>query len=152
MLVNYIYDDLKQNDLIYLQKLFGSKEYADIFFESETSLKSWRERYEHIKSFKINKRNDENIGVINLKIDEYVEILLVVINPELLSMGVGTRIFEDIFEKYRCREYRVTVKESNIWARNFYERLGFILVDEVVQDLGKNGKHKYLNLVKRTDF
>lgn len=42
--------------------------------------------------------------------------------------------------------YEVTVKETNVEAIKFYKKLGFKEVGNEIQDLGKNGKHKYLNL------
>lgn len=106
-------------------------------------------RFEHINSFEIVYDSDIKIGVINIDKSKNIKILLIAIKHELRGMGIGTKIFSDLFKKYGSNTYEVTVKETNLEANKFYKKLGFKEVGNENQDLGKNGKHKYLNLTLR---
>jgi len=74
---------------------------------------------------------------------------LVALRHNLRGMGIGTKIFDDIFKKYGLNIYKVTVKETNEKAIKFYKKLGFEIDGKEAQDLGDNGKHIYLNLTFR---
>ena len=144
--MNYNYRKLTISDINYLYELFGVEEYHKIFFEKKTTKDDWMKRYEHIKEFEVVCYNNTKIGVINIVKGKVIDLLLIVINLELLGKGIGSNIFSDIFEMYGSNIYHVTVKETNVRACNFYTKLGFEIYDTEEQDLGENGKHKYLNL------
>lgn len=144
--MNYRYERIALKDVKFIHELFSFHEYDNIFYEGNTTEDEWNNRFEHINRFEIIYDSDNKIGVINIDKSKNVRILLIAINHELRGMGVGTKIFSDIFKKYGSNIYEVTVKETNVEAIKFYRKLGFKEEGNEIQDLGKNGKHKYLNL------
>ncbi|MDQ4122024.1 MAG: ribosomal protein S18-alanine N-acetyltransferase [Acidobacteriota bacterium] len=57
-----------------------------------------------------------------------IEILNIAILPELRKQGVGRKLFEKILElaeQIGCSECWLEVRESNLVAQRFYEKLGF---------------------------
>lgn len=130
----------------FIYELFSFHEYDSIFYESNTTEDEWLNRFKHISSFEIVYDSETKIGIIDIDNSENIKIGLIAINHELRGMGIGTKIFSDIFNKYGSNTYEVTVKETNLEANKFYKKLGFKEVGSEVQDLGKNGKHTYLNL------
>lgn len=145
--MNYTYHQITLLDLPFLHRLFKCDEYHDIFFEGDTTMDNWIERFEKIKSFQIAYDKDERIGVINTKIEgDTLVICLIAIEYRLLKQGTGLKIMKDIFQSYPHKRYKLEVKSSNQNAVTFYKSLGFITTGEHDIDLGKNGIHHYLQM------
>lgn len=57
-----------------------------------------------------------------------VEIFNIAVSPECRKQGIGRKLFETILERAverGCAECWLEVRESNLPAREFYEKLGF---------------------------
>jgi ribosomal protein S18 acetylase RimI-like enzyme len=147
--VNYTYEKITLNDIDFIHDLFSFQDYHPIFYENNTSKDDWVSRFVHISNFEIIYDSNTKIGVMNIDEKDTIEILLVALRHDLRGMGIGTKIFDDIFKKYGLNIYKVTVKETNEKAIKFYKKLGFEIDGKEIQDLGDNGKHIYLNLTFR---
>lgn len=147
--MNYTYEKITLNDIDFIHDLFSFQDYFPIFYENDTSKDDWFSRFEHISNFEIIYDSNTRIGVMNIDEKDTIKILLVALRHDLRGMGIGTKIFDDIFKKYGLNIYKVTVKETNEKAIKFYKKLGFEIDRKEVQDLGDNGKHIYLNLTFR---
>lgn len=148
--MKYNYRKIEVSDLEFVYQLFKVNEYKDIFFENNTSIESWKERFNDIKMFEIIVDQDIPIGVINLEVkDDVVSILLLAVKVELLYKGIGKRILLDVLEMHQFKTFELTVMKSNDRAVKFYQKLGFIIVEEIIEDYGKNGKHESYNMVRK---
>lgn len=144
--MNYIYNNIQREDIPFIFSLFNNEEYKSIFFEHKTSISDWYNRYEDISDFEIIIENGNRIGVINILDGEEIDILLIALQYDYTGRRYGHKIFEDIILRFGNKTYEITVKESNTRAIQFYKKLGFLSISSEIQDLGVNGKHKYLKL------
>lgn len=147
--MKYNYRKIEVSDLDFVHKLFMVTEYKAIFFEQDTTIDRWKERFNDIKMFEIIVDQNKPIGVINLEAKEdVVSILLLAIKVDLLYKGIGKRILLDILEMHQSKTFKLTVMISNDTAVKFYMKMGFKIVEEIIEDYGKNGKHQSYNMVK----
>lgn len=148
--MKFNYSKIKVSDLDFVHKLFKVDEYKDIFFEHNTSIVRWKERFNDIKMFEIIVDKGKPIGVINLeRKDDAVSILLLAIDVNLLYKGFGKRILLDVLEMHQFKTFVLTVMKSNDRAVKFYQKMGFTILEEILEDYGKNGKHESYNMIRK---
>lgn len=71
------------------------------------------------------------------KFKDYGEIVAIYLLPEFMGKGIGSALIEHcISELQRCGFGKILlwVLEKNIRARKFYEKHGFVLTDEFMDD------------------
>ena len=98
--MDYRYERIALTDIKFIHELLSFHEYDNIFYEGNTTEDEWNNRFEHINHFEIIYDSDNKIGVINIDKSKNVKVLLIAIKHELRGVGVGTKIFSDIFKKY----------------------------------------------------
>lgn len=146
--MNYSYKKITIDDIEFIHSLFKEKEYKDIFFEQNTSIKCWTQRLIEIKDFEIIFDGNNKIGVINvLNDDNCLKILLLALKKQLRGNGIGTQIFNDLISIYPNRRVKLSVMKSNERAVKFYKKLKFIITKEFIEDYGDNGKQPSYEMV-----
>jgi len=147
--MNYSYKKITIDDIEFVQSVFKVKEYKDIFFEQNTSIKGWTQRLSAIKEFEIVFDGNNKIGVINvLNDDNCIKILLLSLKDKLRGKGIGTKIFNDLLSTYPNTRFELSVMKSNERAVKFYKKLKFIITKEFIEDYGDNGKHPSYEMVR----
>jgi ribosomal-protein-alanine N-acetyltransferase len=74
---------------------------------------------------------DDNkvLGFIELDIlPDYVDIINIVVNPNFRNIGIGNKLINYVWNKYKKVPLNIEVSINNINALKFYEKLGFIKI------------------------
>lgn len=71
------------------------------------------------------------------ELSDYGEVVSIYLLPEYMGKGYGKALLEAVMAELRVMGYRdvfLWVLEENYRARNFYERMGFLLTDVYLDD------------------
>jgi ribosomal-protein-alanine N-acetyltransferase len=74
---------------------------------------------------------DDNkvLGFIEIDIlPDYVDIINIVVNPNFRNIGIGNKLIDYVWNKYKKVPLNIEVSINNINALRFYEKLGFIKI------------------------
>lgn len=143
--MHFIYQALRKEDLPFIEKLFKYPSYDATFFELNTSLKHWQDRFEEIKTFQLIYKGKEQIGILNLDSKNgVIDITLLAFCFEKTNKGYGRLVLQDIIIAHPNKRITVDAMKSNVKAIRFYKNNGFVEVGTKIEDYEENGLHKYV--------
>lgn len=92
-------------------------------------------------TFYMHKLEDEVVGTAALKVesDEVGSIRWVYVLPEHQRKGVGTSLVTNIENeaiRMKLKRLRVLANENAQWARNFYKKLGYKMINKIPRRFG----------------
>ena len=77
-----------------------------------------------------NKHQDVGFVMVQLFPLDEVEVLFIAVVDKWRKNGVGTQLFNDLFQELQKKKYRILfldVQEENKVARSFYTKQGFVV-------------------------
>lgn len=139
-------------DSKFIKLLFNNPEYELYFYENDTPIEIWEERFEYYKIKESNIIYTDNnlpIGWILYSLDkDTCNIDIIVLKSELRGNQYGYFALKELEKKLQSniKHIKLDVQKRNQKAVNFYKRYGFKIISEETQ-YTKEGKIIYYNML-----
>ncbi|WP_328716281.1 N-acetyltransferase [Halomonas elongata] len=128
MIRTYREEDIDQVLDIWLSASIKAHGFVDPEFW-ESKVDEMRDRYIPASETFVYERNDRVVGFYSLFEDTLAAIF---VEPDLQGQGIGAALLDDA--KGRREELRLTVYRENAPSVRFYEKHGFVPLDEQVDE------------------